>query len=67
MSGKFSAFEKHREALREVEMRKDVYTRQRNPIGATVKALTDLQQRRIEIMQEIADDYGVLAEKERLL
>lgn len=59
---KFSAFEKHREALREVSMRREVYGR--NAPGGD---LPPTQKRRIEIMQEIADDYGALAEKERLL
>lgn len=63
----FTAEEKHREAVREVQMRKEVYHRQRNPIGATPKPLTDGQQRRIAIMQAIADDYAQEASKDRLL
>ena len=56
---KFTAEEKYREALREVRMRREVYPRTRvNQASA---------RRRIAIMQEIADDYERLAEKERLL
>lgn len=62
MSTKFSAFEKHHEALREVAMRKEVYGR-----NAPGGVLFPAQQRRIEIMEEIAEDYRALAEKERLL
>jgi hypothetical protein len=55
----FTAEEKHQEALRELQMRREVYPRIRiNPVAA---------KRRIEIMQEIADDYARLAQMERLL
>jgi hypothetical protein len=56
---KYSALEKHREAAREMEMRKTVYARLRmSPSEA---------KRKIEIMEEIANDYRALADKERLL
>lgn len=58
----YSAFEKCREAQREVEMRKEVYGR--NAPGGVIPPT---QQRRIAIMEEIAEDYRILAEKERLL
>ena len=55
----FTAEQKRKEALREVEMRKTVYARSlMSPHEAKFK---------IEIMQEIADDYDKLAQKERLL
>ena len=57
----FTAQEKHAEAVREVEMRKQVYE-------GLVRA-TSLSQheadRRIALMREIAEDYSQLAEKER--
>jgi len=56
---KYTATEKHREAVREVEMRKSVYP--------TSRLNAHTARKRIEIMQEIADDYAALAEKERLL
>lgn len=57
--GKFTAEQKHKEALREVAMRKSVYARAgMNPHEAKLK---------IEIMQEIADDIAKLAQKDRLL
>ena len=55
----FTAEEKHKEALREVCMRREVY-HNRGMNQAT-------HRRRIAIMQEIAADYARLAEKERLL
>jgi len=56
---KFTAEQKRKEALREVEMRKSVYARSgMNSHEAKF---------RIDIMQEIASDYEVLAQKERLL
>jgi hypothetical protein len=56
---KYSALEKHREATREMEMRKTVYARMHmSPSEA---------KRKIEIMQEIAADYLKLSERERLL
>lgn len=54
----FTAEEKRKEALREVQMRKEVYAR---------SGMDTLKQRRIDLMQEIADDYAKLAETERLL
>jgi hypothetical protein len=58
-AGAFTAEEKHKEALREVRMRREVYVRAGvNPVTA---------RRRLAIMQEIADDYAKLAVKERLL
>jgi hypothetical protein len=58
-AGRFTAEDKHLEALRELRMRRDVYAKSRmNPTTA---------RRRMAIMQEIADDYAKLAEKERLV
>jgi hypothetical protein len=57
----FTAEEKHAEAVREVEMRKQVYE-------GLVRANSLSQQeadRRIALMREIAEDYSQLAEKER--
>lgn len=55
----FTNEEKYIEATREVKMRKSVYARTgMNPVEAKYK---------IEIMQEIADDYAKLAEVERLI
>jgi hypothetical protein len=56
---RYTAEDKQREALREVALRKRVYARMQ---------MNDQEsQRRIGIMQEIADDYGELAQLERLL
>jgi hypothetical protein len=56
---RYTAEDKHREALREVALRKKVYARMQ---------MNDHEsQRRVEIMQEIADHYCVLAQRERLL
>jgi len=55
----FTAEEKCKEALRELRMRRAVY-----PHSAITRQTAE---RRIAIMQEIADDYAKLAEKERLL
>jgi len=55
----YTAEDKHREALREVALRKRVYARMQ---------MNDQEsKRRTEIMQEIADDYRELAQRERLL
>ncbi len=55
----FTAEEKYKEALRELQMRKTVYARHAmDPAEA---------RRKIAIMQEIADDYHKLAQQERLL
>jgi hypothetical protein len=57
----FTAEEKRAEALREVEMRQQVYE-------GLVRAHSLSQQeadRRIALMREIAEDYSQLAEKER--
>jgi hypothetical protein len=59
----FTADEKRREALREVEMRKAVYDR-KVTMGTMTRREAD---RYIAIMKAIADDYAKLAEKERLL
>lgn len=56
---RFTNEEKHREAVREVEMRKSVYP--------TSRLNAHTAKKRIEIMQEIADDYAELAAKDRLL
>jgi len=58
-----SALEKHREATREVAYRQQVYERL---IGAQKMSRREAD-RKISIMQEIADEYRELAEKERLL
>jgi hypothetical protein len=52
--------EKAAEAEREMRMRHDVYRRKRN-------GMTPLDQRRINIMEEISEDYKRLAESERLV
>ena len=56
---KFTDEEKYKEALRELKMRKSVYAR-------TLMAPHEIKYK-IEIMEEIAEDYRLLAEKERLL
>jgi hypothetical protein len=56
---RYTADDKHREALREVALRKRVYARMQ---------MNDQEsKRRVEIMQEIADEYSELAQRERLL
>jgi hypothetical protein len=59
----FTAKEKCLEAMREVKMRRRVYPRwiEEGHISQ------DVADRRIEIMQQIAEDYEKLAEDERLL
>ena len=57
----FSNEEKAKEAEREVKMREQVYGRH------TQGKFTSDQKRRIEIMLEIAADYRVKAESERLV
>jgi len=59
----YTAEEKHREALRELAMRKRVYPCQ---IASGQMGKRDAE-RLIAIMQEISDDYHQLACKERLL
>jgi len=59
---KFTNAEKAKEALREVEMRERVYTRK-----AGNRQLSQIDQKRIELMMEIAEEYGALAKKEHLL
>jgi hypothetical protein len=59
----FSALEKHREAQREVELRKSVYERL---IVMGVMSRSEAE-RKIAIMQEISDDYHALACEDRLL
>lgn len=61
---RFTAAEKAAEAAREVDMRLRVYGRSRTPSRDTISAL---QLRRVEIMEEILEEYKALAEKERLL
>ena len=63
MTAQYSALEKHREALREVELRKSVYERWIAMGGMSGSEA----ERKIAIMQEIADEYEKAAEKERLL
>jgi len=63
MTEKHSALEKHREALREVEMRREVYKRRIQAGSMNAKDAA----RKISIMQEIADDYGAMAETEKLI
>ena len=58
MSWGFTNTEKATEARREAKMRKMVYER---------RGFTELDLRRIAMMEEIAADYEQLAEKERLL
>lgn len=59
----FSAFEKHREAVRELAARHSVYDR----LVSSARLSKDIADRRIALMKEIADDYRVLADKERLI
>jgi hypothetical protein len=59
----FTAEEKHREALRELAMRKRLYPRW---VEKGAMAATDAAQK-IALMEEIAADYGKFAEKERLI
>jgi len=63
MSKQFSAFEKHREAVRELDYRRRVYER----MVSSAKMSVDVAQRRLALMAEIADDYREQSEKERLL
>ena len=60
---KYSAYEKQREAERELTMRKRVYGDKIDAGALDPKTA----QRRIDIMQEIAEEYRELAEKERLI
>lgn len=60
---KYSAYEKQREAERELSMRRRVYGDKVDAGALDPK----LAQRRIEIMQEIAEEYAKQAERERLL
>ena len=60
---KHSALEKHREALRETGMRREVYKRRVDAGAMTTKDAA----RKISIMQEIADEYAEMAEAERLV
>jgi hypothetical protein len=57
---RFFAEEKHREAVREVRLRREIYARSGIDHRTNAK-------RRVAVMQEIADDYEKLIEKERLL
>jgi hypothetical protein len=59
----FTAEEKHREALRELAMRKRLYPWW---IEKGVMTAADAAQK-IALMEEIAADYGKFAEKERLI
>jgi hypothetical protein len=59
----FSAAEKQKEAEREARMRERVFATLVRKGSVTQNAAD----RRIAIMREIADDYRLLAEKERLL
>jgi hypothetical protein len=63
MTARFSNLEKHREAMREVEQRKRVYNRLIDE-GKMRKQDAD---RKIAIMEEIADEYKELADMERLI
>ncbi len=56
---KFTADEKAKEAEREVKMRERVYGR--------AGQISPDNFRRIQVMQEIAADYRVLAERDRLI
>jgi hypothetical protein len=59
----FTAEDKYQEALREVEMRQEVFAR----LVTAGNMSEQLSKRRIAIMQEIADHFKELAKKERLL
>ena len=63
MSMEFSAAEKHRAVVREIEFRKYVYPR-RVMKGDMSQAQADKQ---IALMEAIAADYAKLMEAERLL
>jgi hypothetical protein len=63
MAAKFSNLEKQREAQREVAYRKQVYDRL---ISAQRMSRQDAD-RKIAIMQEIADEYRELVKAERLI
>ena len=60
---RFTAEQKQREAEREVVMRRDVYRRR---VEQRLMSPHEADHK-IKIMQEIAADYAVQAEKERLL
>jgi hypothetical protein len=60
---KFTMVELHEEAEREVEMRMTVYARRVN--NGTMKP--EVAQRRIALMQAIAEHLAELADKERLV
>jgi hypothetical protein len=62
-TAQYSALEKHREAQREVELRKSVYERL-IMMGTMSRSEAE---RKIAIMQEISDEYERASEKERLL
>lgn len=62
MRPSFTATEKHRELLREIEMRKWLYS-SRVLTGSMSRHQAEQQ---IAIMQAIADDYAKAAEQERL-
>jgi hypothetical protein len=55
----YTAREKREEAMREIEMRQRVYGRKGH--------LTPTDEKRIAIMEEIAEDYRKIIEDERLL
>lgn len=59
----FTAAEKHRAVLREIEMRKSVYPR-RVMAGQMSQSQAN---RQVAIMEAIAADYAKLMEGERLL
>jgi hypothetical protein len=59
---RFTHAEKAAEAEREVKMRLEVYGR-----NAKGGSLSPSQQRRIDMMREIADEYADLAKKNQLL
>jgi hypothetical protein len=63
MTARFSNLEKYREAKREVEQRRRVYAR----LLDEQKMSTQDADRKISIMEEIADEYKELADMERLI
>jgi hypothetical protein len=59
----FTAADKHREALRELAMRRRVYPRQVESGSMTAKDAA----RKIQIMEQICEDYAQAAQQEQLL
>ena len=63
MKQQFSATEKHREVCRELDKRRYVYPK----LVANGKLTQRTADRQIAVMEQVAEEYRVLAEKEKLL